>query len=537
MSKRLLYTLSACLLLIALRAQNNTLGLLDYRPDRAYAGYTLIFPHNQPDVTLLDNCGEVVHQWTDAANIRPGNAAYLQPDGTLLVCKRDAVVADDPIWAGGGGEFIELRTWDNELLWSYELNDENARLHHDAIMLPSGNVLAIAWERKTREEAIAAGRDSTLLPEGELWPDMLLEIDTATSEIVWEWHAWDHLVQDFDPTQDNFGVVADHPERIDVNWFTDGGKADWMHANSVAYNADLRQILLSVPEFNEIWIIDHTTDTQEAASSFGGLGKRGGDLMYRWGNPQTYDRGTADDQQLFYQHDAQFITTPPTLLGSISLFNNRVTDTASQAATLFPPWEMYTWTYTLEPGAAWGPTELENVVTSPDPERALSTGLSSAQYLPNGNQLLCIGRYGYLVELTPNGQVAWEYLVPLRGGNAVAQGEDLAINQNLTFRATRYGADFPAFAERDLTPQGFLELEPNADFCDRLVDVTEPVLQSASVRLYPNPATNLVTLEWEGGRGGMPLVELLDLTGRVVWRQKASGGRCYLLLTELQSGL
>src|SRR5207248_2769403 len=37
-------------------------------------------------------------------------------------------------------------------------------------------------------------------------------------EIVWEWHAWDHLIQEFDPQKANYGVVADHPERVDINF-------------------------------------------------------------------------------------------------------------------------------------------------------------------------------------------------------------------------------------------------------------------------------------------------------------------------------
>jgi hypothetical protein len=78
----------------------------------------------------------------------------------------------------------------------------------------------IAWERKTREEAIAAGRAPELVGEQGLWPDCLIEVKPTPpegGEIVWEWHVWDHLVQDLDPARPHYGVIANHPSRINVN--------------------------------------------------------------------------------------------------------------------------------------------------------------------------------------------------------------------------------------------------------------------------------------------------------------------------------
>ncbi len=72
-------------------------------------------------------------------------------------------------------------------------------------MLPNGNVLMLAYEMKTRGEAVAAGRDPALLTEGQIYPEQLVEVDPATDSIVWEWHLWDHMVQDFDSSKANFG--------------------------------------------------------------------------------------------------------------------------------------------------------------------------------------------------------------------------------------------------------------------------------------------------------------------------------------------
>src|SRR5213078_1927187 len=122
------------------------------------------------------------------------------------------------------------------------------------------------------------------------------------------WRVWDHLIQDADKEKKNFGDVAKHPERIDINFNAGGGKGggnqDWTHTNALSYRADLDQIMMSVPSLNEVWIIDHSTTTAEAASHKGGKSGKGGDLLYRWGNPRAYAAGTRKDQTLFAQHNA-----------------------------------------------------------------------------------------------------------------------------------------------------------------------------------------------------------------------------------------
>ena len=43
------------------------------------------------------------------------------------------------------------------------------------------------------------------------------------ARIVWEWHLWDHLVQDVDPEKPGYGSIADHPELMDINFGNLGG--------------------------------------------------------------------------------------------------------------------------------------------------------------------------------------------------------------------------------------------------------------------------------------------------------------------------
>ena len=516
----------------------NTVGLLSYDPVNSFDGYNLMFPHNQPHVYHLDNCGEIVHLWEDEANWRPGNSVYLTPDGLLYKAKRNAAVAGDPIWAGGGGAILEIRDWDNNLIWDFEMNNDTARLHHDFAVTSEGNIIALAWELKTGEACLAAGRDTSTLAQGELWPDWIFEINPDNDEIVWEWHAWDHLVQDFDTTKANYGVVGDHPELIDVNYGRVDGHPDWMHANSLDYNEELDQIMISVPYFDEIWIIDHTTSTLEAASHFGGFGNRGGDLMYRWGNPLTYRQGDAADQKLFFQHDAQwvddFLEPGHPHFGKIAVFNNRVGADFSTVNIIPPPWDMYKWMYTEEAGV-FPPQEFDLTLTHPEPTSLWSTGLSSVQLLPNGNTLITSGRFGYSFELTPEDDIVWEYKTPLIAGAPATQGDTLTINNNLTFRLKRYPSDFMAFSGRDLDQQGWIEMSPDSSFCDQLTSI-EDLDDLIDFEIYPNPANNLLTVEWDGMMKAD--IEIQTLTGvSVLSHPGCSGGRKYMDISSLKDGL
>lgn len=510
-------------------------GLLTYDASRTYEGYTLAFPHNQSSVYIIDNCGAVVHQWDDEATFRPGNTAYLKEDGNLLRLKRLAAVGQDAIWAGGGGDIIEIVDWDGNSLWSFSQNNDTLRLHHDVALIPNGNILAISWEKLTKEEAIALGRDSTKISQDQLWPDYIFEIDPSTSQIVWEWHTMDHVIQDFDSTKSNYGVIADHPELVDLNYDTSNGAADWMHSNAIDYNADLDQILLSVPTFNEIWIIDHSTTTTQAASHIGGKSNRGGDLMYRIGNPAAYGNGTEADQILFYQHDVHWNTDLPINhpdYGKIMVFNNRVGADYSSVEIFNSPWNMYDWAYD-KAGAVWMPTKFDNTIRHPGPKPFVSSGLSSAQRLPNNNTLMVSGRQGYWVELDPNGQIVWEYVTPLKAGVPVSRLDTLEINNNLTFRIYKYSPDYPAFDDKDLTNRSYIEIDPDPAWCGRLVSI--PFVEDIQTNVYPNPAGHNLAIEWSSG--GMVRLELVDLMGRSRLQSKGNGGMCYLDVASVETGM
>ncbi|PHN07229.1 aryl-sulfate sulfotransferase [Flavilitoribacter nigricans] len=518
----------------------NTVGLLSIEAGETYEGYNLIYPHNQPNVYLLDLCGEVVHTWTDDDNFRPGNSAYILPNGNLVKTKRENSFLNDPIWAGGGGAIVEIRNWDNLPLFSFELNDSLYRLHHDVAPLPNGNVLMITWERKTGAEARAAGRAADLLPEDELWSEAILEWDPRKDSIVWSWSVFDHLVQDLDEEVANFGVVADHPELIDINYDEHDGHPDWLHVNAIGYNPVLDQIVLSVPYFNEMWVIDHSTTTEEAAGHSGGNAGKGGDLLFRWGNPAAYDQGTEADKQLFFQHDVHWVAPQATAedpaFGSIAVYNNRAPGGRSPGQIVAAVPESGGYTYPLTDGV-FEPADFAVTVTHPgDEQRVNSASVSSVQFLPNGNTLLLAGRWGFAYEIAPDRSVVWEYVVPLKNGGPAVQGDTLGISDNLTFRMERYAADYVAFEGRDLSPKGYLEQEPNEGYCALLLPAREPLAERTDIHIYPNPVRRDLTIEWT--ENGVPLqMQLHDLSGKTVERFSIRSGMNTVDLSRLEAGI
>ncbi|MBN1851637.1 MAG: aryl-sulfate sulfotransferase [Pirellulales bacterium] len=353
-----------------------------------------------------------------------------------------------PVGGGVGGKVQEF-TWDGELVWDFEYASDTHILHHDIQRLPNGNVLMIAWEKKTAEEAIAAGRNPQLQGNRDLQPDFIIEVQPTgktTGEIVWEWHIWDHLIQDHDASKANYGDVAVHPELVDVN-FTEGwvgqlsekeaeklrslgylgpappggggpGGPDWTHTNSIAYNAQLDQIVLSVHAFHEIWVIDHSTTTAEAAGHTGGRRGKGGDLLYRWGNPRAYRAGTHRDQQLFAQHDAHWIPQGLPGAGNLLVFNNgrgRPDGDYSSVDKITPPVDPQG-RYACKPGEAYGPEKPVWSYTASKKADFFASLISGAQRLPNGNTIICAGDRGMIFEVTPQKEVVWKYINPIGAG-------------------------------------------------------------------------------------------------------------------------
>jgi len=406
-----------------------------YFTGEAFNGYTLFSPEYSKKTLLMDKQGNIVHTWE--SKYLQGLGLSLLKNGDLL---RTILLFNNPVFiAGGMTGGIELFDWNGTKRWQYNYSNNQHCLHHDFTTLPNDNILMIAWEYKTADEAIVAGRDPNSLPTGELWPDHIIEVQRTgpfQGIIVWEWHVWDHLIQDFDPTKQNYGIVEEHPELIDINYDSEVGKqrADWNHVNSIDYSEEFDQILISVKNFHEIWVIDHSTTTEEATGHYGGNSGKGGDLLYRWGNPAAYRRGTSNDRKLFAQHDASWIKPGCPGEGNILVFNNgqgRPEGQYSSVDEFIPPVDK-TGHYYLEPDTAYGPEELAWSYSATNPFDFFAGYLSSAQRLLNGNTLICDGDHGHFFEVTEEKKTVWMYqnMIP----NPIA---------NQVFKVICYAPDYP----------------------------------------------------------------------------------------------
>jgi hypothetical protein len=264
-------------------------------------------------------------------------------------------------------------------------------------------VLIIAYELKNASASVAAGSNYN----GTLWPDHIIEVQptgTTTGTIVWEWHLWDHLCQDDNPTGGNYVPdVADHPELYDINAvpLTSQSKDFW-HMNGIDYNPLLDQIVVSAHYTNEFYVLDHSTTTAEAASHSGGRSGKGGDFLYRWGNPSRYGHAGAANFDVI--HDAHWIPQGVPNAGYIVALNNEgISTTISCVDQVSPPYSGFNYSYT--PMVAYSPatyTLRRNCIGG-------TSNMGNSQQLPNGNMLICLAMSGTIYEIDPAGNNIWSY--------------------------------------------------------------------------------------------------------------------------------
>ena len=490
---------------IGLCSAQNTVGTIS-SSNGIYEGYTLFAPIASNETYLIDNCGLVINQWSSI--YEAGNSCYLLENGNLL---RAGKISNTDITFGGVGGVVQLFDWDGALLWEYIYSTPLVSQHHDVCPLPNGNILMLAVSTISTSEAISLGRNPALITENKIYNEQILELEpvgTNQANIVWEWNVKDHLIQDFDATKSNFGPIVEHPELLDFNFnIGNSGFANWLHINSVQYNSNLDQIILSSRLLSEIYIIDHSTTTEEAATNSGGMYGKGGDFLYRWGNPEVYDKSDVSDQTLFNQHYPHWIEDGLTDAGKIMIFNNGNTRGFSSVDIISPP-SSSPGVYNYDIATGYGPNEAEWSYANLDPTYFNSVILSGAERLPNGNTLICDGNSGFFVEIDANESVVWEYVNPDTNSGIVSQGT--VPTQNNVFRAQKFSPDYPAFLGRDLTPGDPIEINPDLSACESLgLDEFAEI----NLKVYPNPATTVI---YVSSKDDIEFIEIYNSLGALV---------------------
>ena len=383
-----------------------------------YFLYSPIIPYPEGNTNfytfLINRDGEIKRIWDHDSS--PASIPYLYDDNILI---RPALVEFPAIDLPGRGGLIQKVDWLGNILWEYEFSDEFIQQHHDIEVLPNGNILVLAWEKKTQEEVIQKGK---LNHTGVLYVDMIIEIEPGennSGNIVWEWHFWDHLIQDVNPNYDNYGIVSEHPELLNINFLNSGGgdgpgppgneSPDFTHCNAIHYNELLDQIIITSRRANEIFIIDHSTTTNEASSNNGGIYGKGGDFLYRWGNPQNYDIGSSNQQILFAPHSANWIKEDLNGGGNILIYNNglgMLSNVHSSIIEIVPPLDLNNG-YIYEQGTTFLPDT--TVMNFNNNFSFFSTFQSGVFKLENDNILVTVTEQDYIFELNQDLEIVWEY--------------------------------------------------------------------------------------------------------------------------------
>ncbi|RMF01283.1 MAG: hypothetical protein D6772_05055 [Bacteroidetes bacterium] len=425
----LLFMILAFALLNSFARQAQITGL-HYTHQDVMPGYVLF--ENWDEHYLIDECGDLLHTWYGLGTSR-GHAKLL-PNGRLIHINQQRMLNE--------------YDWNGQLVRSTVPDDPDIILDYEAILLPNGNYLCIGRHQFNCTDFVNIGYDMSGTIGAPQVVDVVIEMVPESGEIVWEWNIADHVIQQRDPDAPNFGDPAEHPELLDMDRLA---TVDWLRyesfmINGMDYHADLDQIVLSVRRMSEIVIIDHSTTTVEARGSTGGNSGKGGDILYRWGNPQNYGRGTPADRELYFQHNPNWIEYGEHT-GALILFNNGLDRPGmtpgtiySEAVLIQPPVDE-AGHYPLEPGQAYAPaTPLRRISSRTGGPHFYSSYTSAATVLPNGHILITAGDRGQILEVDPDGQVFWNYFVPNSRYNF--------------FRSEKYPRDYPAFQTRHLRPQG-----------------------------------------------------------------------------------
>lgn len=384
-----------------------------------------------------------------------------------------------------------MMDWYGNVVWEYIVNNDEETQHHDFKFLPNGNILYLGWEKVEAEELETLGK--TEIFSTGIWTEFVKEIkplcETYATE-VWSWHMKDHLIQDVYPDLDNYGLIAENPGKIDINYvgpFTFDYEDQW-HANSIDYYPERDEIVINCRSNGEFWIIDHSTSTEEAASTEGGNSGKGGEILFRYGNNYAHGVGATDDPKFFGAHGASWIPAGLPQEGYILIFNNgyeREPDEYSTIEIVLPQFDD-SGAYVLNDDGSFAVADHQIVYGAE--QEFLSRYRSNAQRLPNG-YLINSGDTGNIFEINDDGEVSWEIKqCDIEDGWAT---DCLAPNYTPNvFRAYSYPIDFAGFDGKNLQPILAAMSLPDFVPCEAPSAITNPNAFPVSLKVHtPNAYT------------------------------------------------
>ena len=429
-------------------------GVKPGEDSRAFNGYIFYSTHDTNrgrtvgnTTWLLNSLFQPVHRWDSEHHAHEGVGPYLLENGLVVrpFSKGNWLYMENFYVASFTS--LEIIDWDGNQLWEFDYcTPKRHCMHHDIEPMPNGNILLIVNDFKTHEEAESIGFKPT--NDRAIAFQRIIEIEPnlkdGSTRIVWEWDILDHIVQDLYPDRPNYGKPSEHIGKIDVNYVGKSTKfipGSVFHFNAISYNEERDQILVSNFGTNEIFILDHSTTTKEAKTDKGGISGKGGDLIYRWGNPNAYGMAGIESRQLFKQHDAAWIPKGIPGKGDISIFNNGVNRKPMYTAYIeleLP--KLRNSRYQRASNKPFGPMAPAyefSQFAGDEPEVFFAPFMSGARRLPNGNIFGVSGIVSGMFEVTDKGE---EVLRTVPG------------SRSTFYRAYKFPKDYPAFNSRNLAP-------------------------------------------------------------------------------------
>lgn len=481
---------------------------LQYFSPETMNGYTLFLGDS---LFLINNCGEKIHTWEGSF---PKYHVKLLPNGHI-------------IYIDWFTNTIMEKDWEDNIVRQIAPTDPSITLDYEVIVLENGNFLCVGRKDFSAEdfENIGYNFDALGFP---LSVDVVVELHPETGETIWLWNIADHVIQERSEDIPNYGIVAEHPELLNIDAISafDWHEESWM-INGIDYHPGLDQIVLSVRKMGEIIIIDHSTTTEEAAGHTGGNAGKGGDILYRWGNPQNYGRGTAEDQALFFQHNPNWVEHSEHV-GHIAIYDNGLYrpdvpfENLYSTAPIIETPLLPDGTYAIGEDLPFTPAEPTTIYgLSTENLHFYSNYTSATKVLPNGNVLITIGDDNRVIELLPDGTLVWEYQLATAG---------------FTFRAEKYPLDYPAFEGKDLSPMETIE-NPSSDVPCDLASSNSPV-NTPIFEAWADASSQQLYLELENSHAYD--LKLVDVLGRIIQSfqaDKNNGTKHQFLITSGVQGI
>jgi len=444
-----------------------------------FNGFALYNSQGSNTTYLIDENQNIAHTWNMSSECN--YTVQLKENGNLVrgtKYNNTSVFSNGNI-AASAGRVQEIAP-DGTIVWDYVYADNDHISHHDLTLI-GDNVLLTAYEKKSSTELNSAGYNNA---NSEKWPTHFVELEhdgNGGVNIVWEWYIWDHMCQDTDPNGPNYVLnISDNPELININMIQaqggpGGGGGDWFHVNGVDYNEDLDQIAFSSRFASEIYIIDHSTTTTEAASHSGGNSGMGGDILYRWGNPSNYEMSGS---QVIPNavHDVRWITNDGRPNGGfLQIFNNSgVSNNQSAVDGIETPWDSTSNTYLRSSGQPFTP----NSYTTRYECAYSASGQSASDRMSNGNIYVNAssgqGGSGVMYEVDESGNIVW--------GPYNAQSQ----------KGFRYECDYPGI----IALETFMTNITSTSCFDATLTIENDEVND--LVLFPNPAFNLITINNKG---------------------------------------